>query len=42
LLGEDAFYEHLEDVVKQYRKQFNLPVPSRGSNPASERPGRGA
>jgi len=28
LLGEDAFYEHLEDVVKQYRQQFNLPVPA--------------
>jgi len=26
LLGEDAFYEHLEDVVKQYRQQFNLPA----------------
>ena len=22
--GEDVFYDHLEDVVKQYRKQFNL------------------
>jgi high affinity sulfate transporter 1 len=30
LLGEDAFYDHLEDVVKQYRQQFNLPVPSSG------------
>jgi MFS superfamily sulfate permease-like transporter len=30
LLGEDAFYGHLEDVVKQYRQQFNLPVPSSG------------
>jgi MFS superfamily sulfate permease-like transporter len=29
LLGEDAFYDHLEDVVKQYREQFNLPIPSR-------------
>ena len=28
LLGEDAFYDHLEDVVKQYRQQFNLPVPA--------------
>jgi MFS superfamily sulfate permease-like transporter len=27
LLGADAFYDHLEDVVKQYRQQFNLPVP---------------
>jgi high affinity sulfate transporter 1 len=30
LLGEDAFYDHLEDAVKQYRQQFNLPVPSSG------------
>jgi len=29
LFGEDAFYDHLEDVVKQYREQFNLPIPSR-------------
>jgi MFS superfamily sulfate permease-like transporter len=29
LLGEDAFYDHLEDVVKQYRQYFNLPVPSK-------------
>jgi len=28
LFGEDAFYDHLEDVVKQYRQQFNLPVAS--------------
>jgi len=26
LFGEDAFYDHLEDVVKQYRRQFNVPV----------------
>ncbi len=24
LFGEDAFYDHLEDVVKQYRQRFNL------------------
>jgi MFS superfamily sulfate permease-like transporter len=24
LFGEDAFYDHLEDVVKQYRQQFDL------------------
>ena len=24
VFGEDAFYDHLEDVVKQYRQQFNL------------------
>src|SRR4030095_4613758 len=29
--GADAFYEHLEDVMKQHRQQFNLPVPSRRS-----------
>jgi MFS superfamily sulfate permease-like transporter len=33
LLGTDAFYDHLEDVVKQYRQQFNLPVPSKHSAP---------
>jgi len=32
LLGEDAFYDHLEDVVKQYRREFKLPIPS--SSPA--------
>ena len=26
--GEDAFYDHLKDVVKQYRQQFNLAAPS--------------
>ena len=24
VFGEDAFYDHLEDVVKQYRQQFNI------------------
>ena len=33
LFGEDAFYDHLEDVVKQYRQQFNFPVPSKRSDP---------
>ena len=28
LLGEDAFYDRLEDVVKQYRREFKLPIPS--------------
>jgi len=28
LFGEDAFYDHLKDVVKQYRQQFNLAAPS--------------
>jgi MFS superfamily sulfate permease-like transporter len=26
LLGDDAFYDRLEDVIKQYRQQFNLPT----------------
>ena len=29
LLGADAFYDHLEDVVKQYRQQFDLPLPAK-------------
>jgi len=32
LFGADVFYDHLEDVVKQYRKQFTLSVPSRGAD----------
>jgi hypothetical protein len=42
LFGEDAFYDHLEDVMKQYRQQFNLPVPSRRSDPTPEAVDRGA
>jgi hypothetical protein len=42
LFGEDAFYDHLEDVMKQYRQQFNLPVPSKQSDPTPEGVGRGA
>jgi MFS superfamily sulfate permease-like transporter len=42
LLGADAFYDHLEDVVKQYRQQFNLPAPSKRSDPAPEGVDRGA
>jgi SulP family sulfate permease len=38
----DAFYDHLEDVVKQYRQQFNLPVPSKPSDPTPEGVDRGA
>jgi sulfate permease, SulP family len=26
--GEDAFYDHLKDVVRQYRQQFNLAAPT--------------
>ena len=42
LLGEDAFYDHLEDVMKQYRQQFNLPVPTKRSDPTPEGADRGA
>ena len=27
LFGADAFYDRLEDVVKQYRQQFNVAAP---------------
>jgi len=42
LLGEEAFYDHLEDVVKEYRRQFNVPVVSDKSAPAAVGPGRSA
>jgi len=42
LLGEDAFYDRLEDVIKQYRLQFNLPVPTKRSDPTPEGVDRGA
>jgi SulP family sulfate permease len=32
LLGEDAFYDHLEDVVKQYRRQFNIAASDKPSD----------
>ena len=32
----DAFYDHLEDVVKAYQQQFNLPVPSERSGLAPQ------
>jgi len=32
LFGEDAFYDHLEDVVKQYRRQFNVAAPAKPSD----------
>jgi sulfate permease, SulP family len=38
----DAFYDHLEDVMKQYRQKFNLPFPSKRSDPIPERADRGA
>jgi SulP family sulfate permease len=36
LFGEDAFYDHLEDVMKQYRQQFNVAAPAKppGATPA--------
>ena len=42
LFGEDTSYDHLEDVMKEYRKQFNLPVPPRRSDPTPEGLDRGA
>jgi len=32
LLGEDAHYDELEDVLKQYRQQFNVAAPSKRSD----------
>jgi MFS superfamily sulfate permease-like transporter len=32
LLGADAFYDHLEDVMKQYRQQFNVAAPAKPSD----------
>jgi SulP family sulfate permease len=32
LLGEDAHYDKLEDVLKQYRQQFNVAAPSNRSD----------
>jgi MFS superfamily sulfate permease-like transporter len=31
LLGADAFYDHLEDVMKQFRQQFNVATPAKPS-----------
>jgi len=42
LLGEDVFYDKLEDVMKQYRQQFNLADPSKCSEPTPEGLGRDA
>jgi sulfate permease, SulP family len=36
LLGEDAFYDHLEDAIKEYRRLFNLPVAAKRADPTSE------
>jgi high affinity sulfate transporter 1 len=32
LLGADAFYDHLEDVVTEYRRQFNIVAPAKPSD----------
>ena len=42
VFGEDAFYDSLDDVMRQYRQQFNLPVPSKSSDPTPEGVDRGA
>ncbi|HVO42889.1 MAG TPA: SulP family inorganic anion transporter [Aggregatilineales bacterium] len=41
LLGADVFYDKLEDVMKQYRQQFNLADPSKCSDPTPEGADRG-
>ena len=33
IFGDDAFYDRLDDVVKQYRQQFNVAAPSKQSDP---------
>jgi sulfate permease, SulP family len=33
LLGEDAFYDHVEDVMNQYQRQYDLPVSAIPSGP---------
>ena len=42
VLGEDAFYDRLEDVVKQYRQQLDGAARSERATPASGRTDRGA
>jgi MFS superfamily sulfate permease-like transporter len=32
LFGADAFYDHLEEVMKQYRQQFNIATPAKLSD----------
>ena len=32
LFGEDAFYDRLEDVMKQYREQLNVAAPAKPSD----------
>ena len=35
LFGADAFYDHLEEVMKQYRQQFNIATPAKPSDATS-------
>ena len=42
LIGEDAHYDRLEDVVKQYRKEFNIAAPPRHSDQTPTKADRGA
>jgi MFS superfamily sulfate permease-like transporter len=42
LLGEEVFYDHLEDVMQQYQQQFNVPVPRKRADPTPEGVDRGA
>jgi len=42
IFGEDAFYDRLEDVVKQYQRQFNVAAPSKRSDPTPGGVDRGA
>ena len=36
LIGKDAHYDRLEDVVKQYRKEFNIAPPPKHSDPTPD------
>jgi len=42
LIGEDAHYERLEDVLNQYRQQFNVAAPSKQSDQTPGGVDRGA
>jgi hypothetical protein len=42
LIGEDAHYERLEDVLNQYRQQFNVAAPSKQSDQTPGGEDRGA
>lgn len=42
LFGEDAFYDDLEDVVRQYRERFAGAAPSLPRDPSSPEVGRSA